>query len=755
MFRQLKSGLTLTIILSFVLLFIFYYKLILSINSVYFVDSGDGIQSYFGVYYHVVHDSTLLHFKGMNYPYGESVFFSVNPPLIGICLYALNQVFDISNYIIGVFNSSILLSIVLSAIFIYLILCRFISNKWLRVLSAVFIAFISPQIIRIGGHYALAYLFVIPGNIWLLLKYYEKPSNLNIAIISIYTFVISLLHLYFFAFAGLIWITFHLYIVFTNDKINIKLIFKHFIHFLFQIALPYALLIFIINSSNIVNDRTNTPWGLLHFNTNLTGIFFPFDKFYTPVANLFINPSYVEWEGKQFFGIVVSIGFIYILLKILTSIFSFKKNEILNPFHNLLISYFAWLSFISLIVSFAYPLNTKFGETILDNINFFKQFRGIARFAWISYYSASIVVLYLILTKVNNRWFSLICLFILFVDAYTPNNKIQDQYNNKIKELNNELNQENTWISKIEKSNYQTIITLPFYTNGSENIYDQRGSWAMRYGMIVSMKTGIPLYNIHLSRTSISQTFNNFTLLQEPYRSPHILHNFSSSKKVLIISFDNEINENEINFLNGCKKIDSTLNYNVYEIDTEKLKDRTNNLYQKNEKLIKEKSYQNIEEANNVFYNTFESNNNLYSYHSNGSANHPIQHYHTFFEDVIPYVIPGEYVVSFWVGNFNKDLVPRTTYNITLYDNIGRIYENRETILGNEVKIIDKNWALIESRIKINNADDKVKITVWNKELKKDSSIIDRLMIRPVGVNVYDYESDSVLMMNNRIYLKM
>ncbi len=754
MSRQLKSGLTLTIILSFVLLFIFYSKLIFSINSVYFVDSGDGIQSYFGVYYHVMHDTSLFQFRGMNYPYGESVFFSVNPPLIGILLYLLNQVVDVSGYIIGVFNSSMLLSIVISAVFLYLVFCRFINNKWVRVLASVFIAFISPQIIRIGGHYALAYMFVIPGIIWLHIKYYEKPTNKLVLLIAVFTFMVSLLHLYFFAFSALMWILFHVYLILKSNNLNFKLFFKHLIHFLIQIIIPYVFLILIINSTNTVIDRTNTPWGLLTYKSNLTGIFFPFDKFYTPILNLFINPSNVEWEGKQFFGIITCIGLIYIIITIFSSIFSLNKRKILDPFAQPFISFLAWVSFIALLVSFAYPLNTKFGETILDHVNFFKQFRGIARFSWISYYAASIVTIYLIFKVKNKTWLSLLCLLVLSIDAYTPNNKIQNQYNNKIAELNFDANNENNWLTKIDTSKYQTIFTFPFYTNGSENIYDQRGAWAMRYGMIAAMKTGIPLYNIHMSRTSISQTINNFSLMQEPYRYPSILNGFSATKKVLIISFENEINENERNFLKACKKIDSTLNYNVYEIEIEKLKDRTKNVFQENEQLIQKNSYQNLEEVNNVFYNTFESNINLNSYHSNGSANHPIQHYHTFFEDVIPNAVPGEYVVSFWVGKFNKDLVPRTTYNITLNDNMGRIYENRETILGNEVKIIDNNWALIESRIKINNADDKVKITVWNKELKGDSSIIDRLMIRPLGLNVYKYESNNVLMMNNRIYLK-
>ena len=32
---------------------------------------GDGYKSYHAVFFHIDHDSTLSHFMGMNYPYGE------------------------------------------------------------------------------------------------------------------------------------------------------------------------------------------------------------------------------------------------------------------------------------------------------------------------------------------------------------------------------------------------------------------------------------------------------------------------------------------------------------------------------------------------------------------------------------------------------------------------------------------------------------------------------------------------------------
>ncbi len=751
MLKKLDKGFWYAILITIAFIVSFYWKLLLNINSIYFVSSGDGMQSYFGVYYQVKYGTSFLHFNGMNYPYGENIFFSVNPPLLSIILYPLNKVIDISNYIIGIFNLSILFSLIMSSAFLYLIFCRFINKKWQSILLAILITFINPQILRIGGHYSLAYLFIVPGIIWFLLKYKENPSKKIILYTSIYTFVISTLHLYFFAFSALIWLLFHLYNFITLKNKTSRILILKGLHFFIQVLLPYSIIMLLVRSDNFLTDRTATPWGLLHYNTNLTGLFFPFNKWYEPFFAQFINPANVDWEGKEYLGLFTAISFIYIVLKLFISIFTLNFKKILDPFGEPIISFFAWISFISTLVAFAYPLNTNFGSTVLDHVGLLKQFRGIARFAWITYISASIVGVYFVFKRINNKWLNILCLVILFFDAYQSNYKAQNNYNNKIEEISDKDNStdNNKWIKSLKVNDYQAILTFPFYTNGSENIYDERGSWCLRYGMITSMKTGLPLYNIHMSRTSRSQAFSNFNLIQEPYRYPEILSKFDNQKKLLLICLENEINSNERDFLSSCTKISSNNEYSFYEVSMVELQERYNNLFEKQE--IKSKKYLPLNEAKNVFFNNFEYMNSSKAYYSKGAFSHPVQHYLTFFNDTIPNATSGEYIVSFWVGNFDRDLIPRSNIEIILMDKYGRPYDVLQTNIGKKFVIIDKNWALIESKIVLNNSTDKIKLTVWSDELKTDSNVIDRLLIRPINTNVYE-NSEGNIILNNRYY---
>lgn len=711
------------------------------------------MQSYFGVFYHAKYDTSILHFSGMNYPFGENIFFSVNPPLLGLILYPINNIVDISNYTIGIFNLSILLSLILSSVFLYLIFCRFISKEWQRVILSVLITFVSPQIIRIGGHYALAYLFVVPGIIWFLIKHFEKPSYKLSIVIAIYTFIISSLHLYFFAFSALIWLSFHLYLYLIAKPKSVRQLITSVLHVFIQVILPYLFINVLVSSDSVFLDRTKTPWGLLNFNTNISGVFFPYDKWYTSIISKFVNPASIEWEAKEFMGIVGALGLIYIILKLAKSIFSLNLSKILRPFNNPVIDYLAWLSIISLIVAFAYPLNTSFGTILLDHIGLLKQFRGIARFAWITYISISIVTIYLVFVVKNKTWLNTLCILILFIDAFYPNNSIQNQYNNPIEEIADVNNStvRNSWLNKININDYQAIITFPFYTNGSENIYDERGSWCLRYGMIVSMKTGIPLLPIHMSRSSLSQVYNNFNLVQEPYRKPEILNHIQKNKKFIVIAFENNFKSNELQFLSECTKIGTSGEYSFYEIGYEQLKNRTDDLF--NKKINEIGNCIPVEKADNIWTNNFENFNSNKAYYSKGAFAHPSQHYLTFFEDTIPHAKPGNYVISYWVGNFNRDLIPRGTLEVMLYDKYGRIYETYSTNIGKQFVIIDNDWALIEKTITLNNASDKVKLTVWNTELKTDSNIIDRLLIRPENLNVYEIVNGDLLL-NNRYYPK-
>ena len=73
-----RLGAYITLLLSTAVIFAFFHRQIFEANQVSFASGGDGLKSTFGSLYHIEHDSSYWMFEGMNYPYGESVFFTGN-----------------------------------------------------------------------------------------------------------------------------------------------------------------------------------------------------------------------------------------------------------------------------------------------------------------------------------------------------------------------------------------------------------------------------------------------------------------------------------------------------------------------------------------------------------------------------------------------------------------------------------------------------------------------------------------------------
>jgi hypothetical protein len=68
------------------------------------------------------------------------------------------------------------------------------------------------------------------------------------------------------------------------------------------------------------------------------------------------------------------------------------------------------------------------------------------------------------------------------------------------------------------------------------------------------------------------------------------------------------------------------------------------------------------------------------------------------------------------------------------------------------LKIIDGTWGLVEFPFSVKSENDKLQLNIWNSEFhKKDTLLIDELLIREKGQNLYRL-SDSTLIINGRYY---
>jgi len=171
------KGILVCLTISIAVLYYFFGTILANPNKYYFDKSGDGLLSYYYATYQLKYDSSYWHLGASNYPYGESVFFSSDQPVLTASLrFINNNLFTIEDFIPGIFNVVMLFSFCLCAVFIFLVLYELKVNYMFAALFAVGMAFLSPQWVRILAHFPLSYAFAVPALLSLLIKFNRNPS---------------------------------------------------------------------------------------------------------------------------------------------------------------------------------------------------------------------------------------------------------------------------------------------------------------------------------------------------------------------------------------------------------------------------------------------------------------------------------------------------------------------------------------------------------------------------------------------------
>ena len=131
--RNKVQGIIITTILALAVIFIFFGKIIKEPGNYYFSADGDGFKAYYGAIYHAKYDSSAMRMDGMNYPYGEMVFFTGSQPLVVNVIRIISQhIIDISDHTVAVMNLLMIFSIVLAALFVFLLFLRFAQSFLFR-----------------------------------------------------------------------------------------------------------------------------------------------------------------------------------------------------------------------------------------------------------------------------------------------------------------------------------------------------------------------------------------------------------------------------------------------------------------------------------------------------------------------------------------------------------------------------------------------------------------------------------------------
>jgi len=756
-----QYGILFTVMLSIIVLYAIFGNMLFRLNSTYFATSGDGLRTYFNIIHYLKHDTNYLITRAMNYPYGDNIMFVDMFPMISVLMKLINSyIVDISDYTIGIINCVMLLSIVVGAVFIFLVFFELSFKNIFAVLASVIIAFMSPQLGRLGGHFALSLVFIIPAIIWLLMIFYRTKTYKISILISAFVIIVSFTHLYFTAFVtAYILLFFAVLFIFSGKQLPYRLLF----HLAIQLLIPIIIVLIVSNIPEI-SDRTTHPWGFLVYRAYPEGVFLPFTKPYGYFLYKIMNFNHVQWEGWSFIGSISLIVTIVLLVKLFKLTFQRKFSPILNVTTSNSFNILFWISVLMLLFSFGIPFIMGL-EWMVEYLGQIKQVRAIARFSWMFFYAINILAVYLIYnftlkgkSKIAIVLVITCSLFIMSYDSYHNASGVKSWFKNTI--VDEQIEIENLKFD-FQTDKYQAVLPIPYFHIGSDNIAISENCKILEYTTLFCLKTGLPTFGSHYTRTSISQALSNMQITNEPYRTLQSIAECNSTSPflVLVLNDCDMIRQSEKDLLKLCtKQIAQTSTFSVYELPFDHLLHIADSLSKniqngiENPALFQNGSLLTTDSTANFVYENFYGNLSNNAYMGVDAYEGVMKEANIIYNDTIQnYDISREYVASFWFGGIQTDRYARTIVHFICTDSKGNEYRNDYNSVGNLFQLLDNNWGLVEYKFRLNSAQDKFKIVLFMEELGNAKMYIDELMIRPTDNDLY-IQLPEFVGKNNRYY---
>lgn len=532
-------------------------ELVFQPGHIMITKDGDGIKNIYTYLFHVLYGKGLW-FEGGNYPFGEHVTYTDNQPILAVSMAYLNQYFHFDReFALTIFHIIIPIGFILGLIYTFKILDIFGLPKWYSAILSIIIIFLTPQALRITGHFGMVYVNYIPMQFFWLFKYFKTHNKKYVTYIGILSLIMPFFHMYFAAFT-LIWIgsySISYFLTISSDK---KQKLKHLLPLWIITVITLIVVFAFIKLTDPIKDRPIEPYGILNGCTKGKEIF---TSQFSPIWQIILNisPGKAEMiEGSCYIGLtalIITLISLFIFLKA-----RYRKQEFSLPFETKIETTWILVGVITLIFAMGVPFvwNMEFLYNLVPPM---KQFRTLGRYSWTFYYIASVfsaVVLYrysqyLALNKLVQK--SKIILFggILVWGIESSGNIIKirnviengPRFYNEIFALNKKQMSLNKYLelNRMSPDSFQAMMFIPFTHIGSEKIWIEKeklGSESMSLLSSLSLQTGLPFINQMMSRTSWAQTFTQIELIsgeQNPFDQFNQF-NFDrfNSKPILIIT---------------------------------------------------------------------------------------------------------------------------------------------------------------------------------------------------------------------------
>jgi hypothetical protein len=396
---------------------------------------------------------------------------------------------------------------------------------------------------RFGGHFGLAYPFLIPMTMWWVLRKNQHPRIEKGDILIFLTltfFTFNNPYVGFTASGFLLCAGFILFMMGIRRAENRKKAFLIAGMGLLANLVPYITFYF----ADPVQDRIQQQWGFFYYNATLKGLLFPQGSFFYDLLHwAHAGVKELEFETCINIGLVL-VGLLGTILTLSILGFFRKKKWPDAPFfrkENLLLFGAAFLLFLYAANRSLLPLNVKWME---DHLGPLLMFKASARIGWPIYFAiavSGVLCLDWILKKIKSPLLVygvvglLSIIWILEIRQYVGI-RYQESFHanflhrDKKKEILDFLQEKN-----IDITQYQAILSVPKMMAWNDNFISEI-NWATQfYSMRISAATGLPMISAMLSRISNSRCAEAIQMLSHPLIKRDLLSKLPNEKDILLV----------------------------------------------------------------------------------------------------------------------------------------------------------------------------------------------------------------------------
>ncbi len=715
---------------------------------------GDGYQAYHAYLYHIKNDTTYSHYAGMNYPFGDHVIPGNCQPLLSNAVKFLG----LEHYALGIMHFSMLVSILLAAVFLWLIFMRLGLPGWVSVAAAIGIAFLSPQIHRMSTHYGLAHPEVVPVVFYLLLRWEEREDWRWALGLGLSIFIFAQIHFYFFAimaftitgYMGIRWLW----------RRDWKRLLRYALHYGLAVLLPFVFFSWWMNAGDPVNDRSGLPWGFFNYRAYPGGLLYsPFEPHWKWLGEHMLKLRHFDFEARNYIGLTAIAGLVLLVVALAKRRFDTVMPAEQPVDRRQWMIYTLVASAAILIFAFGVPFIIPGLEGLLNHTGPIRQFRSIGRFAWVFYYAVNIAAI----TAIYRVWgkkplMMALPLAVLLFEAHAFAWD-KDLRLDPIEEY--EPGKRFTDLKEVNFAAYQSILPIPYFNLGSDQFWWDISGLVAQKSETISIQTGLPLSGSHLTRTSRSQTLKQLQLVTEPYRLPAILSDFPN-KKPLLMAWDTirhaDFGQDFRHLLDGALLLYEKKEFRLYELPLESFQERINRKIasiqssMSGDALSARDGWLLSDSTARFVYRSFDDKPSDHPYSGAGGFKGIMNELSTLYDGPLPGDSAQAYVFSAWMY-IDGDLNTRSDMEIQLYNpTSGEVRQSARSQVKDKVKVFDTNgWALIEWPVRAEQPGSAIRWTFLNKDLGKNELLLDELLIRPAGLDVYK-QLEKGVWWNDRYY---